>query len=116
MAWAARGISNADLVQQLVSNGVLTQARSIAALSAVDRGRFVLPGTPQRETYGDHPLSIGHNATISAPHMHAHVLDAFAELLVPGARVLDVGCGSGVLVAGELGGWVGEGVCIKPQL
>jgi len=48
--------------------------------------------------------SIGHDATISAPHMHAHS----AELLLPylrghpggrGARVLDVGAGSGYLTS-----------------
>jgi protein-L-isoaspartate(D-aspartate) O-methyltransferase len=44
---------------------------------------------------------IGHGATISAPHMHAVVLEALYShvALREGARVLDVGSGSGYLVA-----------------
>lgn len=38
---------------------------------------------------------IGFNATISAPHMHAHALEDLEEYLRPGMKVLDVGCGSG---------------------
>ena len=37
--------------------------------------------------------------TISAPHMHAMCLEHLAQHLVPGARVLDVGSGSGYLTA-----------------
>lgn len=61
---------------------------------AVDRGDFcsVAP-------YADTPQSIGHNATISAPHMHAHALELLRDQLHPGARVLDVGSGSGYLAA-----------------
>jgi protein-L-isoaspartate(D-aspartate) O-methyltransferase len=42
---------------------------------------------------------IGHGATISAPHMHAHALEELQDKLVPGARFLDVGSGTGVLLA-----------------
>merc|ERR1712048_205145 len=38
-------------------------------------------------------------ATISAPHMHTHALELLSNYLLPGARVLDVGCGSGYLCA-----------------
>ena len=50
-------------------------------------------------TYEDTPLGINYNATISAPHMHAYCMEWLQEKLVPGARVLDVGCGSGYLCA-----------------
>ena len=40
-----------------------------------------------------------HQATISAPHMHAHALELLAQHLQPGMRALDVGCGSGYLAA-----------------
>lgn len=46
----------------------------------------------------DSPLAIGHGQTISAPHMHAAVLDILEPVLQPGASVLDVGSGSGFLL------------------
>lgn len=49
--------------------------------------------------YKDHPQSIDFAATISAPHMHAYCLEWLEPNLQPGAKVLDVGCGSGYLVA-----------------
>ncbi|TQS33120.1 hypothetical protein Golomagni_06547 [Golovinomyces magnicellulatus] len=52
--------------------------------------------------YEDSPQSIGHKATISAPHMHASALEHVIDHLVPteespAPRVLDVGSGSGYL-------------------
>jgi protein-L-isoaspartate(D-aspartate) O-methyltransferase len=44
-------------------------------------------------------FSVGYNVTISAPHMHAHALEMLRDKLIPGARVLDVGSGSGYLTA-----------------
>ena len=73
--------------------------RSIeAALRRVDRGRYV--AAPYKgEAYVDAPLPIGYSQTISAPHMHAACCEQLAAQLVPGARVLDVGSGSGYLTA-----------------
>lgn len=73
------------------------------AMLAVDR-RYFCPRTP----YVDAPQSISAEATISAPHMHAHAL-ALAHgcvegrikrgLSVSSLRILDVGSGSGYLTA-----------------
>ena len=49
--------------------------------------------------YVDAPSPIGFNATISAPHMHASALELLRGHLFPGARVLDVGSGTGYLTA-----------------
>ncbi|RKP23217.1 protein-L-isoaspartate O-methyltransferase [Syncephalis pseudoplumigaleata] len=49
--------------------------------------------------YQDAPQSIGYNATISAPHMHAYALEILHDYLQPGMKVLDVGSGSGYLVS-----------------
>ena len=47
----------------------------------------------------DTPLPIGYGETISAPHMHATCLELLRTHLKPGARVLDVGSGSGYLTS-----------------
>ena len=62
----------------------------------VDRGDFA---QEKAFAYEDCPLSIGYNATISAPHMHAYCLGWLESVLQPGAKVLDVGSGSGYLCA-----------------
>lgn len=65
-----------------------------AAMLDVDRGYF-----SRYNPYEDSPQSIGHNATISAPHMHAYALEVLEPKLTKGAKVLDVGSGSGYLAA-----------------
>mmetsp|Transcript_9176 Transcript_9176/g.12814 ORF Transcript_9176/g.12814 Transcript_9176/m.12814 type:complete len:195 (+) Transcript_9176:644-1228(+) len=62
----------------------------------VDRGDFTTMEAAS-EAYNDYPLSIGKGQTISAPHMHAEALEMLRAFLRPGARVLDVGSGSGYL-------------------
>lgn len=47
--------------------------------------------------YQDSPQTIGYAATISAPHMHASACESLLPVLKPGARVLDIGSGSGYL-------------------
>jgi len=60
----------------------------------VDR-KFFCPRNP----YEDAPQGLGYAATISAPHMHAEMLEALLPILTPGAKILDVGSGSGYLLA-----------------
>lgn len=61
----------------------------------VDRANYCSTKYP----YHDSPCSIDYNATISAPHMHAHALEELNDKLIEGAKVLDVGSGSGYLTA-----------------
>lgn len=68
--------------------------RVITAMQMVDRGAYC-PSNP----YQDCPQRIGYNITISAPHMHGYALQELAPNLIPGAKALDVGCGSGYLTA-----------------
>ncbi|OQR92492.1 protein-L-isoaspartate(D-aspartate) O-methyltransferase-like [Achlya hypogyna] len=93
MAWRCSARSNAALVSNLVDGGLIRSANVIAAMQATDRGDYC-PNLP----YADAPQDIGSGQTISAPHMHAVALE-IAHDLRPGARVLDVGCGSGYLSA-----------------
>jgi len=92
MAWRSSGDSNQELVNNLKTNGVIRDSRVLNAMLSTDRGYYV-----RYNPYQDSPQSIGHNATISAPHMHAEALTHLASVLVPGNRALDVGSGSGYL-------------------
>ncbi|CAL8088228.1 unnamed protein product [Calicophoron daubneyi] len=94
MAWQSSGRTHAELVNNLFKNGVLQTERVKDIMMSVDRGHFT-----KYNAYDDKPLSIGYSATISAPHMHAHALEALRDQLKPGAHALDVGSGSGYLTA-----------------
>ena len=80
---------------QIVARGV-THPRVLAALRKVPRHAFVAP-SQARLAYGDSPLSIGHGQTISQPYIVAWMTELAAP--EPGARVLDVGTGSGYQAA-----------------
>lgn len=95
MAWHSHA-SNAGLVEALAKNAVVRSPLVRGAMAAVDRGHFVRSGS---DPYYDAPSAIGYGATISAPHMHAHCLELLQDKLTPGARVLDVGSGTGIMLA-----------------
>ena len=94
MAWRSHGRSNDDLVNRLKANDIVTSSRVEAAMKAVDRGNYCA-----HNPYMDSPQGIGYQATISAPHMHAHALELLSDHLPEGGKVLDVGSGSGYLTA-----------------
>ena len=66
--------------------------RTLSAIEAVPRHEFVPEGHRSR-AYADRPLPIGHDQTISAPHMVAVMTDLLD--LDRGDRVLEVGTGCG---------------------
>ncbi len=86
---------------QLVSRGI-TSARVLAAMARIPRHEFVDPSLAD-EAYSDHALPIGHSVTISQPYLVALMSEVAA--IRPGARVLEVGAGSGyqTAVLAELG-------------
>ncbi|KAL1849863.1 hypothetical protein Daus18300_013120 [Diaporthe australafricana] len=121
MAWRSSGASNEDLVANLVRNGMIKDDRVKEAFLKVDRANYATSSP-----YNDSPQSIGHRATISAPHMHAmaceHLLDIIAPkgagrdtTSQPPPRVLDIGSGSGYLthVLAELVGSGGTVVGVE---
>uniref|UniRef100_M4BKW9 protein-L-isoaspartate(D-aspartate) O-methyltransferase n=1 Tax=Hyaloperonospora arabidopsidis (strain Emoy2) TaxID=559515 RepID=M4BKW9_HYAAE len=116
------GTSHAALVDSLVrTNVVPAGSRLEAALRRVDRGDFMSPlFRASKERYANRPLKIGTEATISTPQHHAQVLRALEPHLQLGMTAVDVGCGSGVLVAAmaHLVGPLGSvtGVEIVPDL
>ncbi len=109
--------SHNELVENLIQRGFLKSPRIIAAFRGIDRKDFVLPEYID-DSYGDYPLPIGEEQTISQPSTVAFML----ELLQPreGDIVLDVGSGSGWTTA-LLAEIVGErgfvyGVELVPEL
>jgi protein-L-isoaspartate(D-aspartate) O-methyltransferase len=80
---------------QLEARGI-EDARVLAAMRRVPRHRFVAPDVAAH-AYDDRPLPIGHGVTISQPYIVAFMTEL--ARVEPGARVLDVGTGSGYQAA-----------------
>ncbi|XP_036941981.1 protein-L-isoaspartate(D-aspartate) O-methyltransferase isoform X3 [Acanthopagrus latus] len=94
MAWKSGGASHAELVNNLRKNGIIKSDKVYEVMLATDRAHF-----SRCNPYMDSPQSIGYQATISAPHMHAYALELLHDQLYEGAKALDVGSGSGILSA-----------------
>ena len=96
MAWRSHGKSNADLVSKLQANGIIKKDGVAEAMRKTDRKHYI-----EYNPYNDSPQSIGYQATISAPHMHAYALEILHDQLTSKESVsaLDVGSGSGYLTA-----------------
>lgn len=82
--------TNEDLVDYLVDRGYIESERVEKAFRQVDRADFI-----ERSPYVDRPVKIEEGATISAPHIVGQML----ELLEPEGRVLEMGSGSGYVLA-----------------
>ncbi len=81
--------------RQIVARGV-KDAGVIEAMKKVPRHLFV-PEKYRSLSYGDHPLPIGKEQTISQPYIVAFMTEALA--LRPEDRVLEIGTGSGYQAA-----------------
>ena len=80
------------LLNHLKYENVIKSDQVYNSMLQVDRADFA-PNSP----YYDSPQSIGYNATISAPHMHAYALEYLAPYCTNNINILDVGSGSGYL-------------------
>jgi protein-L-isoaspartate(D-aspartate) O-methyltransferase len=83
------------VAEQIEARGV-TEPRLLAALRALPRHWFVPPARAG-DAYADRAVAIGHDATISQPYVVAVMTEQAA--VRPGARVLEVGTGSGYQAA-----------------
>mmetsp|Transcript_95345 Transcript_95345/g.139228 ORF Transcript_95345/g.139228 Transcript_95345/m.139228 type:complete len:228 (+) Transcript_95345:141-824(+) len=92
MAWQCTGATNTALITNLHKAGIVTDMRVVDAMKKMDRKFYCPTGA---NPYEDSPQGIGHNVTISAPHMHAMCLECLSAHLKPGMRGLDVGSGTG---------------------
>ncbi len=89
--------ARAEMVAVVRAYGVRDE-RVLAALATVRRHVFFPGGTPAPVlAYGDHPCPIGWGQTISQPFIVGYMTARLA--LAPGARVLEIGTGSGYQAA-----------------
>lgn len=80
------------MVAELERRGAIEREATAEAMRTVPRHEFV-PGPRREAAYEDRPLPIGHEATISAPHMVARMTDLLS--VTDGDQVLEVGTGCG---------------------
>jgi protein-L-isoaspartate(D-aspartate) O-methyltransferase len=85
-----------DMVARQLQRRDITDPRVLVAMGTVPRHRFV-PGALVSRAYGDYPLPIGEDQTISQPYIVA-LMTQWAEV-APGDKVLEVGTGSGYQAA-----------------
>ena len=74
----------------------ITDRRVLDAMRKVPRHLFV-PEPQRAQAYGDHPLPIGHEQTISQPYIVAFMTQGLK--VEPHHRVLEIGTGSGYQAA-----------------
>ncbi len=97
---------------QIVGEGI-TDSAVLEAMRHVPRHRFI-PTQESEEAYGDFPLPIGYEQTISQPFIVAFMTEALK--VQPGEKVLEIGTGSGYQAAilAELGAQVFSIEIVEP--
>lgn len=86
---------NRMVAQQLLDRGI-RDPKVLRAMAEIPRHLFV-PPAEQEEAYGDRPLPIGADQTISQPYIVALMTEQLG--LKPEFRVLEIGTGSGYQAA-----------------
>jgi protein-L-isoaspartate(D-aspartate) O-methyltransferase len=106
--------ARAEMVRTQLAERDITDQRVLEAMRRVPRHRFV-PAEHAADAYGDHPLPIGHDQTISQPYIVA-LMTQLARVKA-GDQVLDIGTGSGyqAAVLAEMGAKVAS-IEIVPAL
>ncbi len=91
-----RATDRREMVEKQIRRRGICDPRVLEALLEVHRHEFVPPES-QARAYGDHPLPIGADQTISQPYMVASMTECLS--LTPESRVLEIGTGSGYQTA-----------------
>ncbi|MEJ2705964.1 MAG: protein-L-isoaspartate(D-aspartate) O-methyltransferase [Sedimentisphaerales bacterium] len=90
-AFAERARERLRMVKSQIQARDIKDPNVLRAMRTVPRHAFVPPGG-QRDAYGDYPLPIGHEQTISQPYIVAFMTEALSV-------VLEIGTGSGYQAA-----------------
>ena len=93
---AARAVERAAMIERTIIRRGVADPRVLAAMLAVPREIFVRPGNEDR-AYADYALPILAGQTISQPYIVAWMIEQ--ARIVPGAKVLEIGTGSGYAAA-----------------
>lgn len=96
MTGASPDLLRDRMVEGQLRSRDIRDPRVLEALGRVPRHLFVPPEQADR-AYGDHPVGIGFDQTMSQPYMVALMTQALET--GPGLRVLEVGTGSGYQTA-----------------
>jgi protein-L-isoaspartate(D-aspartate) O-methyltransferase len=88
-------LRNEMVTKQIVARGI-NDPRVLSAMRSVPRHLFVSEAMMD-QAYGDYPLPIGEQQTISQPYIVAEMTQALQ--LTPEDRVLEIGTGSGYQAA-----------------
>jgi protein-L-isoaspartate(D-aspartate) O-methyltransferase len=91
--WLSRRLR---MVEEDIAGRGVRDRLVLEAMRKVPRHEFV-PAPYRAESYADHPLSIGHEQTISQPYIVAFMTEALG--LEGGEKVLEIGTGSGYQAA-----------------
>ncbi|MBN1391458.1 MAG: protein-L-isoaspartate(D-aspartate) O-methyltransferase [Sedimentisphaerales bacterium] len=95
-AFTERVKEREEMVAEQIAARDIKDEKVLAAMRIVPRHAFI-PKNVQRAAYGDHPLPIGFDQTISQPYIVAFMTEALE--LKPDSKVLEIGTGSGYQAA-----------------
>jgi protein-L-isoaspartate(D-aspartate) O-methyltransferase len=95
MSMKYQRLRNEMVTKQIIARGI-SDSRVLSALRTVPRHLFVSEAMMD-QAYGDFPLPIGEQQTISQPYIVAEMTQALQ--LTPEDRVLEIGTGSGYQAA-----------------
>jgi len=87
--------TNNELVDYLYNKHIINNEKVVSIMKDINRKDFIGYTNPLI----DSPQPLKLNQTISAPHIHGKALETLIHSCIPGNRVLDIGCGSGYLIA-----------------
>ena len=86
-----------EMVEYQIKRRGLSNTLLLNAFQKIPREIFTSPDTPLSVSYGDFPLPIGFQQTISQPYIVAYMIDLMC--CGKGSRILEIGTGSGYQTA-----------------